>query len=301
MHFPTVALIGRYQDPGIAKHLLAVARTIEATGRKVMLEADTAQNTGLVGYATGSDAEIGASASLAVIMGGDGTMLGAARRLARYDVPVVGINHGRVGFITDIPVQNAQQAIQQILDGGYESEERILLAGRVLRGEQLLYEALAVNDVVLSRAGRGGMIEMDLKVNGDTMAAMRADGLVVATPTGSTAYALSANGPILHPSLRGLVVVPVAPQTLSNRPIVLPDDSSLEIALVSTGRVEAGASVHFDMQTLSHLASGDRIVVERSPHGVQFLHPTGYSYYATLRQKLNWNRMPARDDADPVL
>lgn len=279
-------------------HLLALARIIEATGRKVLLEADTAQNTGLVGYPSATDAEIGASAALAVIMGGDGTMLGAARRLARYNVPVVGINHGRVGFITDIPIQNAKQAMQQILEGGYEAEDRILLAGTVWRGDAVLYEAQAVNDVVLSRAGRGGMIEMHIKVNGDTMSTMRADGLVIATTTGSTAYALSANGPILHPELRGVVLVPVAPQTLSNRPIVLPDDSSIEVTLTSTGRVEAGASVHFDMQTLSQLAGGDRIVVERAPYTVRFLHPAGYSYYATLRQKLNWNRMPSRDDPD---
>lgn len=282
-------------------HLLALARIIESTGRKVLLEADTAQNTGLVGYASATDAEIGANAALAVIMGGDGTMLGAARRLARYNVPVVGINHGRVGFITDIPIQNAKQALQQILEGGYEAEDRILLAGTVWRGDAILYEAQAVNDVVLSRAGRGGMIEMHIGVNGDTMSTMRADGLVIATTTGSTAYALSANGPILHPELRGVVLVPVAPQSLSNRPIVLPDNSSIEVTLTSTGRVEAGASAHFDMQTLSQLASGDRIVVERAPYTVRFLHPAGYSYYATLRQKLNWNRMPSRDDPDARL
>src|SRR5690606_7440555 len=121
---------------------------------------------------------------------------------------------------------------------------------------------------------------------------------VIATPTGSTAYALSANGPILHPALRGVVLVPVAPQTLSNRPIVLPDSSRIEVILSSSGRVEAGASVHFDMQTWSELTEGDRITVERAPHTIQLLHPTGYSYFDTLRKKLHWNRMPTQSDGE---
>lgn len=301
MLFPTVAIIGRYNDAGIAQPLLAIARMLEEAGRTVIFEAETAVNTGVSGYPAVTASELGSRASLGIVMGGDGTMLGAARRLAPYDVPLVGINNGRVGFITDIQLPHSVNAIREILEGRYEVEERLLVTGTVRRGNDILFSAPALNDVVLSRAGRGGMIEMHIEVNGDTMATMRADGLVIATPTGSTAYALSANGPILHPALGGMVLVPVAPQTLSNRPIVLPDSCVINVTLTSTGRVEAGASAHFDMQTWSQLAEGDQIQVQRASHSIRFLHPIGYSYYATLRQKLNWNRMPSRGDTDEGL
>lgn len=298
MLFPTVALIGRYNDAGIAEPLLALAQQLQAAGRDVLFEAETAANTGVTTYPTASTSEIGARAALGIVMGGDGTMLGAARRLAPFGTPLIGINHGRVGFVTDITHAQAAEAIAQILEGRYEADERMLVTGTVRRGDTVLYEADALNDVVLSRAGRGGMIDMHIAVDGASVATMRADGLVIATPTGSTAYALSANGPILHPAVSGLVLVPVAPQALSNRPIVLPGACEIEITLLSTGRVEAGASAHFDMQTWSQLTEGDRIVVRRAAHTIRLLHPVGYSYYATLRQKLNWHRMPSPGDGE---
>ena len=139
---------------------------------------------------------------------------------------------------------------------------------------------------------RGGMIEVRVEVNDTYMYTQRADGLIVATPTGSTAYALSSAGPILHPEVSAMVLVPVAPQTLSNRPIVIPADGVLNMTLTAMGRSEGGASVHFDMQTWSDLMPGDRIVVQRAPHSIRFLHPAGYSFFSTLRRKLDWNRMP---------
>jgi NAD+ kinase len=154
-----------------------------------------------------------------------------------------------------------------------------------------------LNDVVLNRAGRGGMIEVRVELDGSFMYTQRADGLIVATPTGSTAYALSANGPILHPGLTAMVLVPVAPQTLSNRPIVIPDTGELTLTLTAMGRVESGASCHFDMQTWSDLQPGDRIVVRRAPHTIRFLHPEGYSFLTTLRRKLHWNLMPQATEA----
>jgi NAD+ kinase len=219
-------------------------------------------------------------------------MLGIARQLAPWNVPLIGINHGRLGFITDIPLEGACEAIAGMLEGNYESEERILLDSSVVRGDQVMVSALALNDVVLSRAGLSGMIEVTVQVDGLYMSKQRADGLIIATPTGSTAYALSANGPILHPSLRGLVLVPVAPQALSNRPICIPDHCTIEITLTRapTGRNE-NASVHFDMQSWSSLEEGDKIIVRRAEHTIRFLHPTGYSYFSTLRRKLHWNQI----------
>lgn len=299
MHFPTVALIGKFRDAGIAAPLLELANMLHQAGREVLFETETALHTQLTQYPNASLDEIGQRASLAIVMGGDGTMLGVARDLASYNVPLAGINHGRVGFITDIQLPHALDAINQILHGNYQSEERALLSAEIVRDDQILFATRALNDVVLSRAGRGGMIEMQIAVDGQSMASMRADGLVIATPTGSTAYALSAHGPILHPSLGGFVLVPVAPQTLSNRPIVLPDHCTIEVTLTSIGRVETGASVHFDMQTWSQIAEGDRIVVRRNADAIRFLHPPGYSYFDTLRQKLLWNLMPSEGPGAP--
>lgn len=291
MHFNTIAIIGRYQDTGLDAPLRELAASIQAAGGRVLVEAETARNTGVTEFIVADYATIGAQADLAIIMGGDGTMLGAARQLAQYKVPMVGINHGRLGFITDIPLGSADQAITAILNGAYVQDERLLLEGRVMRGNQPMFSGLALNDVIINRAGRGGMIELRVECNGNFMHSQRADGLIIATPTGSTAYALSAGGPILHPQVNALVLVPVAPQTLSNRPITLPADSVLTITITALGRVESGASVHFDMQALSDCQEGDRIDVRRSPHRVRFLHPKGYSYFSTLRSKLNWNRM----------
>ena len=296
MHFPTIALVGRYQDSGLHTPLRALAGLLTQAGRAVLIESDTASHTGVTEYPSATFAEIGHRASLAVVMGGDGTMLGAARHLAPFDVPVVGINHGRVGFLTDIPVQDAAAAVTSLLQGRYETEKRMLLAGSVWRGDVGMFAATALNDVVLSRAGRGGMIEVRVEIGDTFMYTQRADGLIVATPTGSTAYALSASGPILHPEADAMVIVPVAPQTLSNRPIVVPANATLNMTLTAMARVGAGASVHFDMQTWSDLQPGDRIVVRRAPHTIRFLHPTGYSFFSTLRRKLDWNRLPRGDD-----
>lgn len=292
MHFPIIALVGRYQDSGLHAPLRALAAQLAKEGRQILVEANTARNTGVTEYTSATIAEIGQRASLAIVMGGDGTMLGAARDLAPYDIPVVGINHGRLGFITDIPVEDSAQAIAALLQGRYETDQRMLLTGNVWRGDTEMFSATALNDVVLSRSGRGGMIEVRVEIGDSYMYTQRADGLIVATPTGSTAYSLSAAGPILHPGVDAILLVPVAPQTLSNRPVVIPADGVLNMTLTAMGRVEAGASVHFDMQTWSDLQPGDRIVVKRAPHTIRFLHPSGYSFFTTLRRKLDWNRMP---------
>lgn len=297
MHFPTVALIGRHQDTGLDAPLRVMADMLIQAGRQVLIDADTAKNTGLTDYPIAPLKAIGETASLAVVMGGDGTVLGAARTLAPYGVPLVGINHGRLGFITDIPLQESQNALSRIIEGNYRAEDRMLLEGSVWRGDQKMYSAPALNDVVLNRAGRGGMIEVRVELDGAFMYSQRADGLIIATPTGSTAYALSANGPILHPGLDAMVLVPVAPQTLSNRPIAIPGSGVLSMTLTASGRVETGASVHFDMQTWSDLQPGDRILVQRAPFTARFVHPEGYSFFATLRRKLHWNLMPQASDS----
>jgi len=228
--------------------------------------------------------EIGASCDLTVVVGGDGTMLGVARQLARYDVPLVGINQGRLGFITDVPVGQVREVLEPLVAGDYEEEHRAMLASEVWRDEQRIFEGLSMNDVVVSRGATAGMVELRIDIGEEFVANLRADGLIIASPTGSTAYALSAGGPILHPGIAGWVLVPIASHTLSNRPIVLPDSGEVRISIVA-GR---DASANFDMQSLTSLHHGDQVRVQRSPHRVRFVHPRGWSYYTTLRRKLRW-------------
>lgn len=287
--FKTVALVGRSNTQGIGEPLTALARCVSKLGFEVVFEAQTAREIGVSDYPALRPAEIGARADVAIVLGGDGTMLGLGRQLAPYGTPLIGINYGRLGFITDIPFSNMQEVVPELLAGSFEREERMLLEARVTREGEPLYHALAFNDVVVNRSGVSGMAELRVEVDGRFVNNQRSDGLIVSTPTGSTAYALSSSGPILHPQLKGIVLVPIAPHALSNRPIVLPDDSTVGIQIVS-GR---DVNVNFDMQSFTAVQLGDVIEVRRSRHTVPVLHPVGYSYYATLRQKLHWNEPPA--------
>jgi NAD+ kinase len=211
-------------------------------------------------------------------------MLGIARQFARHDTPLVGINQGRLGFITDIAFGDFQGALAPILAGDFDEEKRTMLEGEIERAGATIFASIALNDVIVSRGATAGMVELRIEIDGEFVAHLRADGLIVGSPTGSTAYALSAGGPILHPGVAAWALVPIAPHDLSNRPIVVPDSAEVQVEIVS-GR---DASVNFDMQSLTSLGHGDRIRVRRSADRVRFLHPRGWSYYATLRGKLHW-------------
>jgi len=212
-------------------------------------------------------------------------MLGIARQLARFNLPLVGINQGRLGFITDINIGQFADALAPMIAGDYEEEHRTMLEGGVWRDGARIFDGFAMNDVVVSRGAAASMVELKVDIGTEFVANFRSDGLIIGSPTGSTAYALSAGGPILHPGIAGWVLVPIAPHDLSNRPIVLPDLGEITIEIVA-GRE---ASVSFDMQSLASLLHGDRVQVRRSANQVRFLHPRGWSYYATLRRKLHWN------------
>jgi NAD+ kinase len=250
----------------------------------VSFDRDTAEATGVTDFDALSHDEMATRCDLAVVVGGDGTMLGIARDLARRGVPLVGINQGRLGFITDVAIGQYREALAPIVEGHYEQESRSMLEGDVWRDGLKIFEGLSLNDVVVSRGATASMVELRVDVDDDFVANLRADGLIVATPTGSTAYALSAGGPILHPAIGGWVVVPIASHTLSNRPIVLPDAGEVRIGIVA-GR---DLSANFDMHNIASLIPGDQVRVRRSAHQVRFLHPRGWSYYATLRKKLRW-------------
>jgi len=282
--FRHAALVGKFNAGGIREELETVARFLVGHGLAGTLEEETAANTGITGYPRLGASALGAACDIAVVVGGDGTMLGIARRLARHDTPLVGINQGRLGFITDIALGDFEGALGAILSGAYAEEKRTMLEGEVERDGKTIFDGLALNDVIVSRGASAGMVELRIEIDGEFVAQLRADGLIIGSPTGSTAYALSAGGPIMHPGIAGWAMVPIAPHDLSNRPIVVPDSGEIAIAIVA-GR---DASVNFDMQSLTSLAHGDRIRVRRSAHRVRFLHPRGWSYYATLRGKLHW-------------
>ncbi len=282
--FRHAAIVGKFQARGIRALLEDLARFLADQGLDVSFERDTALNTGVTDYDALSPAEMGSQCDFAIVVGGDGTMLGIARELARYNLPLVGINQGRLGFITDIPHERYREALAPILAGNFEEEHRAMLEGGVWREDECIYEGLSLNDVVVSRGSTASMVELRVTIGDEFVANMRADGLIIASPTGSTAYSLSAGGPILHPRIGGWVLVPIASHTLSNRPIVLPDNEEVRVEIVA-GR---DASANFDMHSLASLLHGDQVRVRRSAHKVRFLHPQGWSYYATLRRKLRW-------------
>lgn len=254
-------------------------------GCEVYLDERSAKLTGLEAH---DRDELGRLCDLVVVLGGDGTMLSVARSLAAYGKPILGVNAGRLGFITDVPDEEVERLVPEILQGRAVEDSRPLLEGAVVRGGEVLCSRLAVNDVGVSHGRAGGMVDFVVRVNGRQMACQSADGVICSTATGSTAYSLAAGGPILHPSLEGMILVPVAPHTLSNRPIVLPLDSELEIELLDA----RDAVAYFDMQEFFDMQNGDRLVIRRSEHRITMLHPQNYDYFALLRQKLKWNFMP---------
>jgi NAD+ kinase len=290
--FKTVALIGKYKSPEIVAPLLELAQFLEKRKVKVLIDRLTGGNIAACKFPVLRLEELGQQADLAIVIGGDGTMLNIARTFAPYEVALVGVNQGRLGFLTDISIDTMFETIGTILDGEYVTEDRMLLQSEVYsgngngKGEERVFEVLAFNDVVISKGVNGSMIEFEVRIDGQYIYNQRADGLIVATPTGSTAYALSSGGPIVHPSLNVISLVPVCPHTLSNRPIVISSDCVVELVVRSTDDPHA----HFDSHSHFDLRQGDRVVVRRYAHNISLLHPVGHSYYGMLRKKLNWNR-----------
>ena len=284
--FKTVALIGRYRSPEVAGPLLELAEFLEKRRIKVLIDDLTGSQVKAGRHPALPLDELGEWADLAIVIGGDGTMLNIARAMAPHEVPLVGINQGRLGFLTDISTENMIKTIGAMLEGRYVTEDRMLLDGRVYRGKDRVFEALAFNDVVVSKGPTGSMIELEFRIEGEFIYTQRSDGLIVATPTGSTAYALSCGGPIVHPALSVIAVVPVSPHTLSNWPILISGSSKVEIVVKNA----ADPRAHLDSHSQFDLREGDRVQVRRYPRALRLLHPSGHSYYRMLREKLNWNR-----------
>ncbi len=283
--FKTVAVVGKSDATSLPDVLEEVSGVLRKHGIAILMDPLTAGASRSAPDATVAITELAALADLAIVVGGDGTLISCARLMAEHGIPLVGVNLGRLGFLTDIPADSSQSAVESVLAGDFNSEQRTLLAGAVRRGSQTLFSTLAFNDVVVSRGAMGSMIEFAVTVDGEFIYSLRADGLIVATPTGSTAYALSAGGPILHPSLQAIALVPISPHTLSNRPVAIRSTSKVEITLVRG----IDARANFDVQAFWELEPGDVVSVSASPRPVTLLHPKGYRYFSMLRQKLRWN------------
>jgi NAD+ kinase len=264
--FGRILLIGKLRSAEIEPSLNELRDFLRKRGCEVLPEGET-------------------RADLAIVVGGDGTMLTAARELVRHRVPLVGINQGRLGFMTDIGHDDMQAGVGAVLDGKYSVEERTLLEAEIKRAGKSVLSTIALNEAVIGKGSQGRLIEFELSVDGEFVYRLRADGIIVATPTGSTAYALSAQGPILHPAVPALTLVPLNPHTLSARPVSVNDRSVIEIVMVHS----LDARAHFDGLALADMAEGDRLVLKRSADVVRFLHPPGYRYFATLREKLGWS------------
>ena len=288
----TFALIGKYKSPSIIESLCLLARSLDERGIEVIVEEATvslsAASDDLSRWASCDFAAIGERADLAIVLGGDGTMLNAARQLAPYQVPLVGVNQGRLGFMTDIAHNDMLTCMDDLLGGKFVAEERMLLNAEVMRGGRKIVSNLALNEVVIDKGAIGRLIEFELSIDGEFVYNLRSDGLIVSTPTGSTAYSLSADGPILHPQVSGIVLVPLCPHSLTNRPVLVNDQNDIEIRIVNA----TDSRAYFDGQVTFDLKPGDSVRIRRSEHSICLLHPPGYSYFAMLRQKLHWGEQP---------
>ena len=282
--FKRVALVARQGKPETVSPLLELTEFLRANEVTVLIEDESVPAELMGDYQPVPRDTIGRLADLVVVLGGDGTMLSIARSIAPYRIPLVGINQGRLGFMTDIPLQGMTQSIGAILLGDFVPEERILLESVVMRGDQELFKALSLNDVVFSRGALGSMIEFEVFIDDQFVYSQRSDGLIVTTPTGSTAYSLSSGGPILHPTLPAIGLVPICPQSLNNRPIAVNDSVLVEFLLTRGSE----ARVHFDNQSHFNLQELDRVHIRRYRNSLRLLHPLGYNYYDMLRHKLHW-------------
>ncbi len=286
MRFPfeTIALVGKYNAHEISGPIVSLAQFLENKGCKVVITVQTADRMGIPGLDSARLADIGASADLAIVLGGDGTMLNVARVLADYDIAVIGVNQGRLGFLTDVSLNTMHETLDEVLAGKFSCENRFLLDVVVERANDIVFRGRAFNDVVVSKGDMGRLIETEVCIDGQFVYSQRSDGLIIASPTGSTAYALSAGGPILHPTLEAMVLVPICPHTLSNRPIAVHSHAEVEVWVTHADDCIA----NFDGQRRLELKQGDRVRVRRSDNSLLLLRPSGHSYYDMLRQKLHW-------------
>lgn len=282
----TVGLFGKYRDDSVADHLLRLAEYLKARQLQILIDENTASLMKSSNAPSRPFPAIGNDIDLAIVIGGDGTLLHIARQLAEYGVPLIGVNLGRLGFLTDIRANEMIDEIGRILDGDHEIENRLLLSAEIKRAGKRIHVATALNDIIITKGEIARLIEYETYLDGAFVNSARGDGIIIASPTGSTAYAMSAGGPIVHPTLNAILLVPICPHTLSNRPIVVSSDSIIEVLM--TNPADHRAHVTFDGQFNFPLDENDRIYVQCAQNPVQLLHPSGRNHYDVLRAKLHW-------------
>ncbi|PKH21880.1 NAD(+) kinase [Enterobacterales bacterium CwR94] len=286
-HFKCIAIVGHPRHPTALTTHEMLWRWLTEKGYEVIVEQQIARDLALNDVQTGSLAEIGQKADLAVVVGGDGNMLGAARVLARYDIKVIGINRGNLGFLTDLDPENALQQLADVLEGEYRVETRFLLEAQVCRQHQDPRIGTAINEVVLHPGKVAHMIEFEVYIDEVFAFSQRSDGLIISTPTGSTAYSLSAGGPILTPSLDAIALVPMFPHTLSARPLVINSSSTIRLRFSS---LRSDLEISCDSQIALPILDGEDVLVRRSDHHLTLIHPKNYNYFNTLSSKLGWSK-----------
>jgi NAD+ kinase len=283
--FRTIAILGRFSDPRVAEPMHTLADYLTDAGITVIAPPESAESLGASMVAA---SEIADSADLIVAVGGDGTMLHAAALTGSGAVPLLGVNRGRLGFLADVSPNQMLENLEQILAGNYSRETRLQLNATITSKSGGERSAVALNDIVLQRRETGRMVDFETRIDGQFVNSHSGDGLIVATPTGSTAYALSCGGPIIEPVLDAIVVVPICPHTLSDRPIVIPANLAIEVSLL--WRDDTKAEVSVDGHSLGELDAEDKLTISQSEHRITLIHPPGYDYYEILRTKLNWGR-----------
>lgn len=289
--FRNIGLIGRLGSTKVVDTLKRLMRFLDERSYQIIVEDRTATVLLGHGFQEANRKMLAEICDLVIVVGGDGSLLGAARAMAKTGVPVLGVNRGRLGFLTDIMPDQLEEKVEEVLAGQYISERRFLLDAEVYREGELIGAADGLNDVVLHPGKSARMIEFDLYIEGRFVYNQRSDGLIVATPTGSTAYALSGGGPIMHPKLDALVLVPMFPHTLSSRPIVV--DGSSEIKVFISSSNETYPHVSCDGQTHLVTRPGDVLYIRKKPHKLKLIHPLGHDFYDVCRTKLGWNSQPS--------
>jgi NAD+ kinase len=283
--FGTVGVVARRGSRSIVDTIQAVVRFLERRGLRVVLDDGTAQLMGGAGHSV-PRTELGGLCDLVIVVGGDGSLLGVARELAASDVPVVGINRGGLGFLADIAPDQIETKVGEVLDGRYLVDDRFLLFAEAQRDGETLGSSPALNDVVVHPGTMSRMMEFALRVDDEFVYSQRSDGLIIASPTGSTAYSLSAGGPIMHPQLDAIVVVPMFPHTLTSRPLVVPGASRIDVVIGETS--SSAPQFSCDSQVDVPVRKGDVVRIRKFPHVLRLLYPIEHSFYEACRNKLDW-------------
>lgn len=285
-HFSTIGLIGRRDSESTQYSLNRLIVFLEKRQIKLYVDAETSAELDDCKVETKSREVLAKICDLIIVVGGDGSLLAAARAFAGHTVKLLGINRGRLGFLTDISPDEIEYKVGEVLDGSYDIESRFLLSSNVIREDEVISNNVALNDVVLHPGKFIRMIEFELYIGKEFVCRQRSDGLIVSTPTGSTAYALSCGGPIMHPSLDAIVLVPMNPHTLSSRPIVVNGESTIRIMVTHSNNLSP--HVTCDGQTHVVTRAGDCVEIRKSKRALQLIHPTGHNFYETCRSKLGW-------------